>query len=63
MHQSCPDASLTTAGPHPLGHAGVAAAEEGTTYFLDPDTKELVWEKPAGLHWVKITDNEGQEYY
>ena len=43
----------------PLGRAD----KTGHTYWVDPDTQESVWEKPASLSWKQLKDKDGHAYF
>ena len=39
------------------------AEKTGHTFWVDPNTKESVWEKPASLSWKRLKDAEGNTYF
>jgi hypothetical protein len=42
----------------------IKSAEEGTPYFIDPDTNVAVWEKPSSLQWTSAVDEKtGNVFY
>ncbi|KDD71932.1 hypothetical protein H632_c4147p0 [Helicosporidium sp. ATCC 50920] len=36
---------------------------EGRAYFVDPETYEHLWEKPASLSWEVKVNEAGEAYY
>lgn len=37
-------------------------ADDGTPYWLDPDTDKTSWDKPASLSWVEMQGEDGTLY-
>lgn len=50
-----PTADAARASQSPLWRA----AEDGIPYYVDPVTKESVWEKPAAMAWKAVTNEDG----
>eukprot|EP01065_Artemidia_motanka_P007210 TRINITY_DN13566_c0_g1_i2.p1 TRINITY_DN13566_c0_g1~~TRINITY_DN13566_c0_g1_i2.p1 ORF type:complete len:129 (+),score=56.48 TRINITY_DN13566_c0_g1_i2:65-451(+) len=48
--------------PAVLGHISTVEEHNGATYWIDPETEQATWEKPAAYDW-KSEVHEGREYY